>query len=246
VREPWELPERSHAAALGEAMRRVRADLAGRGPARAVVLAHAFVTGGQASESERDISVGGVSQVSADVFDGADYVALGHLHGRQTIRPHVRYSGSPLAYSFSEAGHRKGSWLVELDSGGVSAAEFVDAPVPRRVATVRGRLESLLQDPRHAGLEDCWLKVVLTDPVRPAEAMVRLRDRFPHALVLGFEPDPGGEHPERSWTERVAGLSDIEVAAGFVADVRGQAADEPETRLLQEAIDCCRVEGDAA
>jgi DNA repair exonuclease SbcCD nuclease subunit len=246
VREPWELPERSHAAALGEAMRRVRADLAGRGRTRSVVLAHAFVTGGQASESERDISVGGVSQVSADVFDGADYAALGHLHGRQTIRTHVRYSGSPLAYSFSEAAHRKGSWLVELGSEGVSATEFVEAPVPRRVATVRGRLESLLHDPRHTHLEDCWLKVVLTDPVRPAEAMMRLRDRFPHALVLGFEPDPGAEGPRRTWTERVAGLTDIEVATGFVADVRGQAADDAETRLLQEAIDCCRVAEDAA
>jgi DNA repair protein SbcD/Mre11 len=247
VREPWELQERSHAAALGEAMRRVRADLAGRGPSRSVVLAHAFITGGQTSESERDISVGGVSQVSAEVFEGgADYVALGHLHGRQTIRPHVRYSGSPLAYSFSEAGHRKGSWLVELGRDGVTTTEFVEAPVPRRVATVRGRLESLLQDPRHADLEGCWLKVVLTDPVRPAEAMVRLRERFPHALVLGFEPDPGAETAERSWTERVAGLTEIEVAAGFVADVRGQAADEAETRLLQEAIDCCRVAEDAA
>jgi DNA repair protein SbcD/Mre11 len=247
VREPWRLRERSHACALGEAMRRVRADLGAR-PAgtRSVVMAHAFVTGGETSESERDISVGGVSQVSSGVFEGVDYVALGHLHGRQTLHHHVRYAGSPLAYSFSEAGHRKGSWLVELDDRGVTSVEFVEAPVPRPVATVRGRLEDLLTDPRHARLEGCWLKVTLTDPVRPAEAMVRLRARFPHALVLDFDPDPGGEQPATSWTERVAGLGDAEIATGFVADVRGTPVDSDERRLLTEALDCCRLDEDAA
>src|SRR5690606_20860559 len=92
VRHPWELDERSHAAALAEAMRRVRADAANR-PQRSVVLAHAFVTGGEPSESERDISVGGSSHVPASVFDGVDYAALGHLHGRWRINDRVRYSG---------------------------------------------------------------------------------------------------------------------------------------------------------
>jgi DNA repair protein SbcD/Mre11 len=243
VREAWRLPQRSHAAALGEAMRRVESDLDSRSAGtRAVVLAHAFVTGGESSESERDISVGGVSQVSAGLFDAADYVALGHLHGRQTIREQVRYSGSPLAYSFSEANHRKGSWLVDLGSGGVTATEFVEAPVPRRVATLRGRLDDLLTDDRYAQAENAWLKVTLTDPVRPAEAMARLRARFPHALVLAFEPDSSGGHEQRSWTERVAGLTDAEIAAGFVADVRGEPADEEEALLLREALDCCRVD----
>ena len=242
VREPWDLPERSHAAALQEAMRRVRADLGARAAGtRSVVLAHAFVTGGQASESERDISVGGVSQVSATVFDGTDYVALGHLHGRQTIREHVRYSGSPLPYSFSEADHHKGSWLVDLDDTGVQAVDFVAAPVPRPVATLRGRLDDLVADPAHVGLEQAWLKVTLTDPVRPRDPMTRLRARFPHTLVLGFEPDVIDEHRETSWTDRVRGLSDLDIAGAFVADVRGAAADERERLLLQEAFDCCRV-----
>ena len=92
LREPWQLPARSHEAALSEAMRRVRADL-DRRPAvtRSVVLAHAFVAGCAPSDSERDISVGGVSMVSASVFDGVDYTALGHLHG-----PHVLSDGGPL------------------------------------------------------------------------------------------------------------------------------------------------------
>src|SRR5690348_14833624 len=110
----WSLAVRSHEASLTEAMSRVRADLATRTGARSVVLAHAFVAGGQPSDSERDISVGGVDRVPVGVFDGIDYVALGHLHGKQTLRQNVQYSGSPLAYSFSEATQHKGSWLVDL------------------------------------------------------------------------------------------------------------------------------------
>ncbi len=247
VREPWQLSERSHAAALDEAMQRVCGDLADRAAGtRSVVLAHAFVTGGESSESERDISVGGVSQVSAGVFDGVDYAALGHLHGRQVIRDRVRYSGSPLAYSFSEAGQRKGSWLVDLDGSGRVSAEFVEAPVPRPLATLRGRLDDLLADPRHARHEQAWLKVTLTDPVRPAQAMLRLRSRFPHALVLEFQPDDAGDREERSWTARVTGRDDMEIAAGFVSDVRGAPADEEETALLREAVDCCRLDEGAA
>src|SRR3546814_18907762 len=75
-----------------------------------------------------------------------DYVALGHLHGRHTLTDSIRYSGSPLAYSFSEADHRKGSWLVELDAQGFRTAEFVDAPVPRRLARITGTIADLLED----------------------------------------------------------------------------------------------------
>src|SRR6478752_9967246 len=149
LREPWRLPARSHEAALDEAMRRVRADLGGRRKGtRSVVLAHAFVAGAQPSESERDISVGGVSLVPTSTFSGVSYTALGHLHGRHTLADGVRYSGSPLAYSFSEADQRKGSWLVELGRDGLASAEFVDAPVPRRLARLRGTLGDLLADPR--------------------------------------------------------------------------------------------------
>ncbi|MFI6595557.1 exonuclease SbcCD subunit D [Nonomuraea sp. NPDC050536] len=114
VRTPWELDERTHSAALGHAMSRIRLDAVRH--RRSVVLAHAFVTGGQASDSERDISVGGVAHVPLSAFDGVDYAALGHLHGRQRMSGTVRYSGSPLAYSFSEAGQLKGCWLVTLSS----------------------------------------------------------------------------------------------------------------------------------
>ncbi|MEW9549232.1 exonuclease SbcCD subunit D [Nonomuraea sp. NPDC050783] len=232
VRAPWQLPDRGHTAAVTYAMDRVRAD-APRHRA-AVVLSHCFVTGGQASDSERDISVGGVAHVPLSAFDGVDYVALGHLHGRQRMSETVRYSGSPLAYSFSEAGHVKGSWLVTLGQG----AEFVPAPVPRPVARLRGELEDLLTHPRHSGFEDHWLQVTLTDAVRPRSAMDRLRARFPHTLALSF--DPVGDAPAAR-PARLSGRPEAEVALDFVREVRGEPAAPEEEDLLRRAVEASRA-----
>jgi DNA repair protein SbcD/Mre11 len=250
VRSAWDLPGRSHEATLTEAMRRVRADLRTRPRTRSVVMAHAFVAGNaelsatMASDSERDISVGGLQIVPTDVFAGVDYAALGHLHGRHTLTDSVRYSGSPLAYSFSEARHTKGSWLVDLGPAGVERCDFVAAPVPRRLTTLRGRLEDLLADARWAGVEDAWVQVTLTDTRRPQHAMERLRTRFPHALVLGFDPE-GGSRSSGPPLPRVDGRSDLDIALGFVAEVRDLEATTEEALLLQLACDSCRIDEDA-
>ncbi|GHD62382.1 exonuclease SbcCD subunit D [Streptomyces goshikiensis] len=235
----------SHEAVLGAAMDRIRADLATRPPGtRSVVLAHAFVTGGQASDSERDITVGGVEAVPASVFDGVDYAALGHLHGCQTISERVRYSGSPLAYSFSEADHRKTMWLIELGARGeIAGADRIDTPVPRALARLRGPLEDLLDDPALAGCEDRWVEATLTDPVRPEDPMARLAARFPHVLSLAFDPEGREEDSGASYAQRLKGRSDQEIAEDFVAHVRGGGApSEAERAVLQGAFDDVRTD----
>lgn len=236
ARSVWDLPApASHQHVLSRALERVRADLSGR-PAgtRSVVLAHAFVVGGIAGGSERSIAVGGVESITADLFDGFDYVALGHLHGAQIVTDRVRYSGSPLPYAFSEAGHRKSAWLVDLDAGGGIATRQLDLPVIRRLATVRGELADILS--ARTDLADAYLSVELTDPVRPLEPMRRLRERFPHTLVAQWVPDaatgPSAGVRRTVIGHRVDGL----LLADFVRDARGSEPGPRERELLLAAL----------
>lgn len=234
-------PARSHAAALGGAARRIRADAASRGVARTVVMAHGWVHGGQASDSERDIRVGGVGDVPASLLEGFSYVALGHLHGQQTLAENMRYSGSPLPYSFSEATHKKGSWLVEVGDGGKTRAERVPAPVYRRLSVLRGRLADLLGSREYGGQEQDFVAVTLTDTERPERAMDRLRVRFPHVLTLEFKPE--GLAPDgRRYGEKVAGKDDVAIAAEFVRHVRNTPPTPDEQRLLARAFEAVREE----
>ena len=241
MRQAWDLPRRSHHAVLAHATQRIRADLGRRAGMRSVVLAHAFVAGGEPSESERDIAVGGVSIVPTSLFEGFDYAALGHLHGRATLTGSVRYSGSPLAYSFSEAQHLKGSWLVDLGAEGVEDATFVPAPVVRPLARLQGTLSDLLEDRRFSEHETAWVQATLTDPVRPLQAMERLRARFPHALALRFAPVGGEQLPART---PVLGRGAHDIARDFVTHVRGVEPTEEESLLLREALDCCGEDPD--
>jgi exonuclease SbcD len=233
--------ERSHAAVLGAAMTRVRADLADRPGVRSIVLAHAFVTGAETSESERDITVGGIASVPRSVFDGVDYVALGHLHGAQRISDRVRYSGSPLPFSFSEEHQTKQLLVVELGDrpGAPPAVESVPTPVHRPLARLAGRLEELLSADRWSNFEGHYLHVTLTDPVRPRDPMDRLRRRFPHVLVLGFAPAGVGADDGSSYAARVRGRTDLEIASDFVEHVRG-LAEPAETALLATAFEDVR------
>jgi exonuclease SbcD len=231
--------ERGHGPVLDAAMARVRADLARR-PAgtRAIVVAHAFVAGAEPCASERDLAVGGAASVSAAAFAGAEYVALGHLHGPQRVGGRARYAGSPVAFSFSEARHRKSVALVDLDTG---EAELAEVPVTRPLAVLRGSLETLLADPALAVHERAWVQATLTDPARPADAMERLRRRFPHAVLLAFEPEGAAAAADASYAERLRGLDDLELLGSFVRDVRGTDASGEELALLRDALTAGRV-----
>jgi exonuclease SbcD len=243
--------QRGHAAVLGDAVARIRAAAAASAAARTVVMAHAWVAGGaddeerketargQASGSERDISVGGIGYVPAALFDGFSYVALGHLHGQQTLTERVRYSGSPLPYSFSEKHHKKGSWLVEVGIDGKTTAERVPAPVYRRLTELSGRIDDLLTSAEHEPYEDDFVGVTLTDAARPDAAMDRLRRRFPHILTLEFRPE-GVTADRRSYRERISGRDDLTIAAEFVRHVRNTDASQPERELLEAAFASAR------
>ncbi|MFE3543642.1 exonuclease SbcCD subunit D [Nocardia sp. NPDC059177] len=234
---------RSHAEILDAAMGRIRADLATRPGTRAVVLAHAFVVGGAATGSERSISVGGVETVSMSAFDGIDYVALGHLHSPQTLAESVRYSGSPLPYSFAENSHRKAVWIVELDAGGLSAVHRHDLPLVRGLSKLTGTLDELLTDAEYAGAEPHYVSATLTDTTRPVDPMRKLRERFPHAVHVEWVRQEG--NPELRYRERVHGRRDAEVAASFLTDVRGTPS-EGEMAWVERALAAAVRETDSA
>ncbi|HEY5353288.1 MAG TPA: exonuclease SbcCD subunit D [Streptosporangiaceae bacterium] len=251
---------RTHQAVLAEAARLIRADAATRGIARTVVAAHAFVTGGQPAESERDIRVGGVADVPAAVFAGFSYVALGHLHGAQRAGPdpEIRYSGSPLAFSFSEKDHVKSVTLAEIDAAGQVRTTLLPAPVPRPLREVRGTLDNLLaradkhgadQHGADSGLADlagAWVKVVLTDTVRPSAPMERLREKWPHTLILDFAPE-GQLTSSDADLERLASATDpVEICCMFVDFTSGGPADGAHRAVLRAAVEAAQHAESAA
>ncbi|WP_459547905.1 exonuclease SbcCD subunit D [Nocardia sp. X0981] len=213
---------RSHAEVLEAVLGRIRADIGRRPGVRSVLLAHAFVVGGTATGSERSIAVGGVETVPLALFTepGFDYVALGHLHSPQTLAESVRYSGSPLPYSFGESSHRKRVWLVDLDAEGPVRVRGHELPSVRGLSRLTGSLEELLVDPRWESAEEHYVSVTLTDYARPVDAMRKLRERFPYAVHV--EWDRPRSDPTSKYRERVRGRDDTDIARTFLTDVRGE------------------------
>ena len=213
----------------------VMGQLRGRVPSseRSVVVAHAFVQGGAACDSERLLQVGGTGAVSAAHLAGFDYVALGHLHRPQDLDGgRIRYAGSPLPYSFSEAGQTKMMTLVELDAAGRARIEHIALPIRSPLRTVRGTLEELTSV--LPSLRGEWLQVVLTD--RPFDAIARLRERHPMVLDLRFEAATSGPDGARPPAHRTAARDPLEAVAAFWQATRGSALPEAATPDMRAAI----------
>jgi len=227
---------RTHDQTLRFAMDRVRADLGRRG-GRSVVVSHCFAVGIEASDVERDITSGGLDYVPIGAFDGPDYVALGHIHGRAVLSERVRYSGAPLHYSFSEAGKPRGGWVVELSDAGLATVEWLDFPVPRRLTVLTGELDELLASAAHDVHVGDWVSAVLTDRVRPLDGMRRLQERFPWCATLEHRPAVTAEPLAATYAERVRAKSDTEIVAGFLEHVRnGVGPSEFERAVLAEVL----------
>jgi exonuclease SbcD len=227
---------RRHADVLRFVMDRIRRDAAERG-GRSVVVSHCFATGAAGSDVEHDITAGGLDYVPLATFDGPDYVALGHIHGRATLSDRVRYSGAPLHYSFGEADKPRGAWLVDLDAGGLASVEWVGLPVPRPLARLTGTLEELLASPEYAEFADQWVAVTLTDDVRPLDAMPRLQRRFPWCAQLEHRPATVHDDGQSSYAARIEQKTDVEIVAGFLEHVRnGRGPSIAETALVDDAF----------
>lgn len=205
---------------------------------RAIAMGHAFIAGAETSDSERGINVGGSDQVPADIFEGFDYVALGHLHRPQTIGERVRYSGSPLFLSFSEVGAEKSVVVLDLAADGSIDTETVPVPSAFRVVRLKGMLDELLNDPAYAEHEQDWIEIELTDEKRPDIPKEKLDRRFDHVLSLRFAaPAQADADREAEDLERLARQDPIELVSAFVEHVRGEGPDEAEREMLREALE---------
>ena len=259
----------SHDGVIGAAMNLVRGDLLTSQAefVRSVVIAHAFVTpysassraaskvpveGLEVSDSERDISVGGLQTAAADLFTGVDYAALGHLHGQQFVRAKkdknlvLRYSGSPIAYSISEARQRKSFTIANLDFGtefSESQIEIVDIPQRRRVVQLMDDLDTLISG-KYFQYRDDYVDLIVTDDVIRPDSFQKLSDYF--TRFLRKEDRPKNILKSASRSERVdardSAVTPIDVVNSFYVQIMNSELTEKQIEVLQAALEQIELE----
>lgn len=199
--------------------------------ARRIAVAHDFIAGGRASESERPLSIGGTEVVGADIFEPYHYAALGHLHGPQKAggRETIRYSGSLMKYSFGEAEQKKGVIAGEIDGLGLVTAEFHPLAPRHDVRVIRGTFEELMR--REDEAPEDFLLADLMDEGPVIDAMARLRQRYPRLAALrthlAIQEDSGARAGAR---QRVDMMTLVEI---FSEEFQGRALTEEERAFLE-------------
>ena len=206
--------------------------------ARWIVAAHAFVQGASATQSERSLDfVGGVETCPPDLFSDCAYVALGHLHRAQTAgADHIRYSGSPMAFGFDEAGVSKSVSIVDIGPGGMVGAAPWPLTAPRPVRVLEGRLEDLVALGAGGGRRD-FVKAVLTDEGELVDPMGRLRTVYPFALQIERAGVRRGEAEAAAAAgPRPSQRAPLQILEAFLQDLRGKGLSEQETRLAGQLL----------
>jgi exonuclease SbcD len=226
---------RGHEAAMAAVLARVRA--ATGAAERHVVVAHAFVTGGKPSESERPLSVGGTAQVSSSLFDGFDYVALGHLHRPQSLADsRIRYSGSLLKYSFDEHDHHKSVTLVEIGEGATLEIQEYELPFRRDVRKITGHLRDLLAALPAAGRDD-YLWVDLLDELPVSNPLERIRAIYPNVMYAARVAATAPQSRLSGLVARdIVRLGMAELFERFFADSVGEALSQDQHQVFAALV----------
>ena len=219
---------------------------------RNVLLAHQFVTGAERSDSEEN--VGGLDNVDASVFDGFDYVALGHIHKPQNVakdtagNARVRYSGTPLKYSLSEAGHKKSLTLVELagkSADGLAGIEVREVPLTPKhdVREIKGTFAELVSPEFQRrqlaeGLElDDFVYVKLTDENDVPDAVLKLRGIYPNLMMLDYDNERTRNQHVTVGDGKVEQKTPMELFGEFFSDMTKRELNEEECSFVQDIID---------
>lgn len=205
---------------------------------RSVLVAHQFVTGAARSDSE-EISVGGLDNVDASVFAPFSYVALGHIHRPQDIgSTRVRYSGTPLKYSFSEAGDEKSITIAELDAKGEVALRTIPLKPLHELREIKNAYDELMKQENYKGTatED-YLRIILTDEEDVPDAMRKLKTVYPNVLRLDYDnvrTRAGAVVPDAPSEEAKKPLS---LAEDFYVLQNGQPMSEAQSDYLGRLIE---------
>lgn len=188
-----------------------------------IVLAHCFAVGGQPTESDRSAVVGGSAEIPLEVFDGFDYVALGHIHRPQRLGDTIYYCGTPMKYSFSEANQIKTAPIYDTETGQVTFLEIPEF-VPLRV--LEGSLEQLLEQSKNPAYQQCFMRLIRNDGLADLISQNQLREAF--ANVLQIESRVICEQQMSIPDVSTDNLSAIELLRMFYQEQIGQ---QPESTL---------------
>lgn len=200
---------------------------------RNILITHQFVTGAARSDSE-DISVGGTDNVDVSVFDPFDYVALGHIHGPQKMsRETVRYCGTPLKYSFSEANHKKSVTVVELKEKGNVEISTIPLIPKRDFREIKGKYEDIVLKKNYEGtnLLD-YMRIVLTDEENVPDAMSKLRVIYPNLMKIEYANTRTGKNQNVGSAENVENKSPLELFSEFYEVQNNQPMSEVQKEFV--------------
>ena len=204
---------------------------------RNVLVAHQFVTGADRCDSE-ETSVGGLDNVSAEVFDEFDYVALGHIHRPQKMgRETLRYSGTPLKYSFSEVDHKKSVTIVELLEKGNVQINTVPLVPMRDMRKVRGTyMEVTAKESYTAENKMDYLQITLTDEEDVPGALQKLRTIYPNLMRLEYDNKRTRENKEVQAVEAQEQKSELELFGEFYELLNNEPMKEEQTEFMERLI----------
>ena len=224
----------SYTDAVRVAVRAMQADIS----VRNVLVTHQFVTGAERSESE-ELSVGGSDNVDASVFDDFDYVALGHIHGPQKIgRETLRYCGTPLKYSFSEAKHEKSVTVVELKGKGDVTVRTIPLEPLHDMREIRGTYEELTEKSYYEGTKtDDYLHITLTDEEDIIGAVDKLSVIYPNLMKLDYDNKRTRLQQGVGEAEKVEQKSPIQLFAELYEKQNNQPMSEEQTAFVGKLIE---------
>jgi len=204
---------------------------------RTVLAGHAFVQGGSPSDSERVLNIGGSGVVEAGLFEGFDYVGLGHLHRPQSVGPRIHYAGSLLPYSVSEADQARGLLWVELPPSGPPTIERIPLEPRRRLRRVTGTFQELMDRPGDGRDREDLIVAVLTDPTRVPDAIGRLRQRYPNVLHLDWQAQETATAAVPAATREVLRLDPLAIFRRFHEEVAGRPLSQEAEALLTPILE---------